>query len=143
MMKRVVGFYVMIAISYSCGQVENASDDSVAGTYVREYSKEIMNQLSGNKVGMRTVRDTLYITEVGDAYQIKNAKWRMNDYDNDGWQNMEHGELGPWPSFEATYEDESKSLKSKSSGDIPALMIDESGKLSVGGKSEIAYNKID
>lgn len=135
-------FLVGVSICYACGNAERTSsgDDSIAGTYVREYSREILNQLSGNKMGMRTVRDTIYITSVGEDYRVRNAKWSMNDYDNDGWQNMEHGESGPLASFTAKYDESSRTLNS---GSAPNLIIAEDGKLSVGGKSEIAYAKID
>ena len=142
MMMRVVGFLVGVSICYACGNSENANsrDESIAGTYVREYSREILNQLSGNKIGMRTVRDTLYITSAGEKFKVENAKWSMNDYDQDGWQNMEHGEGGPLPTFNAKYDEASRTLNS---GSAPDLVISRDGKLSVGGKSEIAYAKID
>jgi hypothetical protein len=143
MMKRVVIFLIGISLCYACGNAESVSgDDSIAGTYVREYSKEILNQLNGNKVGMRTVRDTLYITSAGDNYQVQNAKWRMNDYDNEGWQDMKHGESGPLPAFAATFDKQTGTLKSETPGITPALTVVD-GKLSVGKQSDIAYSKID
>jgi hypothetical protein len=142
MMMRVVSFLVGVSICYGCGNSENtsSSDDSIAGTYVREYSSEILNQLSGNKMGMRTVRDTMYVTPAGDKFKVKNAKWSMNDYDQEGWRNMEHGESGPLPAFTAEYDENSRTLNSESS---PDLVISKDYKLSVGGKSDIAYAKID
>jgi hypothetical protein len=139
---RVVNFLVGVSFCYSCGSNggESSSDDSIAGTYVREYSKEILNQLSGNKVGMRTVRDTLYITLSDGKYKIENAKWSMNDYDKAGWQNMEHSESGPIPSFTAHYNENSRTLNS---GLAPDLVISKDGKLSVGGKTETIYSKVD
>jgi hypothetical protein len=143
MMRRVAGFLVGVSICYSCGNAERASGrDSIAGTYVREYSREILNQISGNKLGMRTVRDTLYITSAGDTYKIENRKWSMNDYDNVGWQDMRHSESGPMPSFNASYDEASKTLKSEG-GAVPSLVISNDGRLSVGNKSETAYAKID
>ena len=143
MMTRVAGFLVGVSICYACGNSESANEnDSIAGTYVREYSREILNQLSGNKVGMRTVRDTLYITAAGDEYKIENSKWSMNDYDNEGWQNMKHGESGPLPIFNASYDKNSRTLSSDGN-QAPPLVIAEDGKLSVGNKSEIAYVKVD
>jgi hypothetical protein len=143
MMKRVVVFLMGISLCCACGDAERASgDDSVAGTYVREYSKEILNQLNGNRVGMRTVRDTLLITSVGDSYQIQNFKWRMNDYDNEGWQDMKHGEAGPMPTFKAAYDKKNGTLNSKSPRVTPTLTLAD-GKLSVGKTSDIAYSKID
>jgi hypothetical protein len=142
MVKRIVSFLVGVSICYACGNKEGAAtnDDSIAGTYVREYSREILNQLSGNKVGMRTVRDTLYVTSSGNDYKVENEKWSMNDYDNNGWQNMEHGEGGPIPSFNAKFDESSRTL---SSGSAPDLVFSQDGMLSVGGKSEIAYAKVD
>jgi hypothetical protein len=144
MMKRAVVFLAGLSVCYGCGNTESASEkDAIAGTYVREYSREILNQLSGNKVGMRTVRDTLYISSAGDKYKVQNTKWSMNEYDNDGWQNMKHGESGPLPSFQATFDEEANTLKSESPGMVPDLVIGSDGKLSVGKKSEIAYTKIN
>jgi len=142
-MKRVVWIFVVASSAWSCGNVESASDDSIAGVYVREYSREILNQLSGNKVGMRTIRDTIYISAADEGYKVENAKWRMNDYDNEGWRDMKHGESGPLPSFNASYNKESRTLTPESAGAVPDLVIREDGKLSVGNKSEIAYTKID
>jgi hypothetical protein len=143
MMTRVAGFLVGVSICYACANSESTNEkDSIAGTYVRVYSREILNQLSGNKVGMRTVRDTLYISSVGNEYKVANSKWSMNDYDNDGWQNMKHGESGPLPTFNASYNKDSRTLNSEG-GAAPSLVIAEDGKLSVGNKSEIAYVKVD
>lgn len=126
----------------SCSSSESKSkEETIAGVYVREYSREILNQLSGNRVGMRTIRDTLYVRETDTGYRIVNAKWRMNDYDQDGWQNMEHAEGGPWPSFEAIYDAESKSLNGSTAG-LSSLVID-GNTISVGGKSDIVFTKVD
>ena len=141
-MKRLALFVLGTSIFFACDTAETSTSDSIAGTYVREYSREILNQLSGNKVGMRTVRDTLYISSSGNGYKIVNARWRMNDYDNDGWQNMEHAEGGPWPSFDATYDSNSKSLNSEITGGAPSLLVDDR-RISVGGKSNIVYNKVE
>jgi hypothetical protein len=141
MMMRGVCLVIGGLICYACGTKESASQDLVSGTYVREYSREILNQTSGNKLGMRTVRDTLYISSQGDRYQVKNVKWSMNDYDNDGWQDMKHSDSKPLPVFAATYDSKSRTLNGESAA--PDLVLSEDGKLSVGGKSEIAYAKIN
>ncbi|HEX5171928.1 MAG TPA: hypothetical protein VFW11_22265 [Cyclobacteriaceae bacterium] len=144
MMTRVAICFIGVAICYACGNAENAGEaDSITGTYVREYSREIINQLDGNMVGMRTVRDTLYITSVENGYKVRNSKWSMNDYDDDGWQNMEHGESGPLPSFTAKYDKTSRTLTSETARMTPDLVIAEDGKLSIGSKSEVAFTKID
>jgi hypothetical protein len=142
MMKRVILCLVGLSVCYGCGNAESASEkDAIAGTYVREYSREILNQTSGSKLGMRTVRDTLYISSQGEGYQVKNVKWSMNDYDNDGWRDMKHSESKPLPLFNATYDSKSRTLNGESAA--PDLVLSEDGKLSVGGKSDIAYAKVD
>ena len=141
-MKRIAWFLFGVSVCYACGNTGSHEQDSVAGIYIREYSTEILNQLSGDKVGIRTFRDTLYITSAGGGYKIDNSKWSMNDYDSDGWKNMEHGESGPLPSFKASYDATSRTLEAE--GNVaPPLVMAEDGKLSVGKESQISYAKID
>lgn len=141
-MKHFVGFLIWISICWACGNPNKDGEraDSISGTYVREFSREILSQSNGAKMGMRTVRDTLYVTFEGDGYKVRNTRWSMNDYDDDGWRDMEHAEGGPLASFTATYDEASRTL---TSGSAPKLVIAEDGRISVGGKSEIAYSKID
>ena len=127
----------------SCSTGESKSDDdSIAGIYVREYSTEILNQLSGEKVGIRTFRDTITITEAEDGYRVENTKWRLNDYDQEGWRNMTHGETKPLPTFLAKYDEASNSLTSDNPQIIPPLHV-EDGKLFVGATGKTAYVKVD
>lgn len=142
MMTRFICVLVGVSICFGCRNTENANsgDDSVSGTFVREYSREILDQLSGNRMGVRTVRDTIYITAVDGNFKVENSKWSLNDYDQEGWKNMEHGESGPLPTFVAKYDETSRSLVSESA---PNLVISDDRKLSVGGKSEITYAKIE
>lgn len=147
-MNRIIWCCVVASFFYSCGNNDrstetSAYDDAISGVYVREYSREILHQSSGNKMGMRTVRDTLYIEKLSDGYKVENSKWRMNDYDDEGWQDMQHGESGPLPDFEATYDEQAKTLSSTSPGVVPSLHIKADGKISVGDKTEIAFAKID
>jgi len=138
-MKDVDLFLIGVLICYACGNAQKASDDSIAGIYVREYSRKIPTNPS-NKVGICTIRDTLYITTAGKQYKVENAMWSMNDYDDTGWQNMEDVESGPFPTFIAIYDETSRTLNSRAAPDI---VVSEDGKLFVLGKSEIVYAKID
>jgi len=139
-MKPVDGLLIGVLICYACGNAESTSDDPIAGTYVREYSREVTTQLTGKRVGLRTVRDTLYITEAGKQYKVVNAMWRMNHYDDDGWQNMEDARFGPFPAFIAIYDETSRTLNSRAAPDI---MVSEDGNLFVLGKSELVYAKLN
>lgn len=142
MITRVAGFLVGVSMCYACGNTESSkTNDSIAGTYVREYSSEVLNELTGVKVGMQTFRDTLYITPWQDGYRIRNAKWRMNDYDNDGWRNMEHGDVRPIPSFDAAFDNGTSALVPKTAGIAPDLITKQDGVLSW-RNSKVAYSKI-
>ena len=135
-----IGVLSSIFTSFSTG--ESKSDDSITGVYVREYSKEILHRMNGSKVGMTIFRDTIRISESDGGYHVVNTKWRMNDYDQDGWQDMKHGESRPLPEFDGSYDEVARTLNPKVSGIVPPLHI-EKGQLSVGPKSKIAYTKID
>lgn len=141
-MKHSANFLIGMSLCWACGSPKESvsEDQSISGTYVREFSREILNQASGNKMGMRMVRDTLYITPHEDGYRVENARWSMNDYDNEGWRDMEHAEGGPLASYTARYDGNSRTLQSDSA---PELVVVEGGRLSVGGKSAITYSKID
>jgi hypothetical protein len=143
MCRLIVSLCVCGWIFTSCSTGETKTgDDSITGVYVREYSTEILNQLSGEKVGMRTFRDTITISEAEDGYRVDNSKWRMNDYDQDGWRNMKHGETKPLPTFEAKYDQASNTLNSENPQTIPALRIKDR-RLFVGETGKTAYVKID
>jgi hypothetical protein len=141
-MFKCVVVLIGISICYACGNAESANEgSSISGTYVREYSSEILNELSGSKVGMRTVRDTIVISSTDGGYKIVNAKWGMNDYDDKGWRNMEHSENKPLGTFEATYDSEEGVLSPKAAGVAPNLIINNKGELMV-GKNSKPYSKL-
>jgi hypothetical protein len=93
----LVGFFIL-----ACGVKEKP--DEVSGVYVHEYSFEIVNPESGAKIGLRTVRDSIFIKAIEVGYEVANKKWRKNDYDLEGWQNMEHSDDRPMPLFRASFD---------------------------------------
>lgn len=137
---------VLLAISggffASCAPGEKRPDRlSIAGAYAREYSKEILNQSSGEKVGIRTYRDTIRILEIEGGFQVKNTRWMMNEYDGEGWQDMKHGESRPFPEYVATFDREANTLTPSNAGGHPILYIDTE-KLFVGSTAKVAYTKV-
>src|SRR5688572_5843906 len=97
--------------SVSCSSNEKVeANENTSGIYVREYSHEVTNLNSGNRIGYRKVRDTIFIEKTDKAYLVTNRKWRLNDFDNEGWVSMEHSEERPLPTFKATYDETSSSL---------------------------------
>lgn len=140
MMKGVDGFLIGVLICFACSNAETAGDDSVAGIYVREYSMKILTHGSGKEVSVRPIRDTLYITTAGKQFKVENKMWRLNDYDDNEWQNMRDAESGPFRPFITIYDQDTRTLNSRSAPDI---VVSEDGKLFVLGKSEIIYKKLD
>ncbi len=99
-------------IALSCGSKNNHFESGeVSGSYVREYTFKVINPESGTEIGMRTIRDTIIIQPINKDYEVSNNRWGLNDYDKDGWRNMEHAADRPFPTYTATYEPETASLK--------------------------------
>ena len=85
---------------------------------------------TGNKVGIRKIRDSIFVKEVNGDYEISNHKWRLNDYDQEGWVSMQHADDRPLPTFVAAYDEKSKSLTVKSGNMSQRIFIDAgNGKL--------------
>ena len=130
--------------SVSCNSNEKfETNEKASGIYVREYSHEVTNLNSGNRIGYRKVRDTIFIEKTDKAYLVTNRKWRLNDYDNEGWVSMEHSEEKPLPTFKATYDEVSSSLIADNDLISYPLFLDkEEGKLFRGKSRDVEYMKI-
>jgi hypothetical protein len=106
-------FNLMVSlVILSCGSKNNHFEsDKISGTYVREYTFKIIHPESGIEIGMRTIRDTIIIQPINTGYEVSNNRWSLNDYDKDGWRNMEHADDRPFPMYAATYEPKTHSLR--------------------------------
>lgn len=104
-------FIVTVGCSFSsCTSKEKKMNDEISGTYVKEYSFVVTNPESGNEIGVRTIRDTIFIDLAENGYKVSNRKWKLNEYDKEGWQNMEHDEDRSIPTFTAKFDSEKKAL---------------------------------
>ena len=131
-----VGFAII-----SCGTNHDTSKDEISGTYVREYSFKVENLQSGAEVGMRIVRDTIFIRTIGQIYEISNHKWRLNDYDNEGWKSMEHDDDRPISTYKASFNLADSTLNSETT---QPLYLDFKNKLIYKGKqSNVAYERVE
>jgi hypothetical protein len=141
---KVAVSFVGALVIVSCGPNGNQSAPSsdATGIYVREYALEISNPETGNKIGMRQVRDSIFIEQSDNGYQVSNRKWRMNDYDQEGWVNMAHADDRPLPTFFASYDAESSALKPEKSSQARPIFV-EKGRLFKDEGKEIAYQKIE
>ena len=101
-----VYFIVIVAISTnSCGIKDHSNSDKISGAYVREYSFKVTNPETGNEIGMRTIRDTIFIHPVGKIFEVSNHKWKLNSHDRVGWQDMRHDEDRPMTTFKSNISD--------------------------------------
>lgn len=114
----ILGFTII-----SCTSKEKAQDQ-ISGTYALEVSFPVKNLQSGKEIGASTIRDTIIIQLVGDGYAVSNRKWKLNDYDKEGWQRMEHSEDRPLPDYIADFIEEDAILRSRHSDLIAPLYVD-------------------
>ena len=122
-MKKELGFLITVGVVvFTCGSKDHSeSADEISGAYVREYSFKVVNPETGAEIGMRTIRDTIFVRPLDEKYQISNHKWGKNDYDNDGWTNMEHSDDRPIPSMTASFNQDTQTLIFNS---LPILFFD-------------------
>ena len=136
----IVGFMI---ISCNSKQATSDASDRVAGAYVREYSFMVTNPQSGKEIGIRTIKDTIFVQLVQEGYKISNRKWRLNDYDKEGWQNMEHAEDRPLPTYVANFVSDNNSLQSKPPGLLLSLYVDLSSQtISKSQHENQSYKKV-
>lgn len=125
------------------GESEIGKGDA-SGTFVREYTIEISNPETGNKMGMRQIRDSIFIESSDNGYKVSNRKWRMNDYDREGWVSMAHADDRPLPTFFASYDHNTKSLKPQGQEISNSIYIDQAnGKLFKDQSRKNGYIRIE
>ena len=67
------------------------------------YSVDVIDAETGEVMGTRTVRDTIFIRREGDGFEVSNRKWLQNDYDGKGWVDSMQGEIEPMKTYKAEY----------------------------------------
>lgn len=131
-------------VSCNSGSSSDSASADASGVYVREYAMEVTNPNTGDKIGMRQIRDSIFVEQADNAYKITNRKWRMNDYDQEGWINMQHADDRPFPVYMAAYDAQTKSLKTKEAKVSPNIFIDlKNGRLFKGNAREIEYLRVN
>jgi hypothetical protein len=143
-MNKLIQLCAVGIVAISCGPKDNGlSNDSASGVYVREFSHEVVNVNSGSKIGMAKVRDTIFVQEADNGYVVSNHKWRLNDFDQDGWVSMEHSESRPLPTFQASFDKTSSMLVAENELVSHPLYFDSENKKLYKGKSkELEYLKV-
>jgi hypothetical protein len=137
-------FGVLLTISIiACSPKENEypSADEVPGTYVNEYSADVIDPDEGEVIGSRTVRDTIFIKREGDYFQVSNRIWLQNDYDGKGWVDSLQGERKPMETYEGEYDLETGLLSPLIKNSAPPLFLEDE-KIYWGEVKALEYLKV-
>lgn len=132
---RLILLFSILAFVQSCSTKE-VSPEQIQGRYVREVDFEVPHPFNGKMLGMGKIRDTIFIAPKKVGYEISNNKWRKNDYDTLGWQNLEHEENHPMPTSRATFDPTDSTLNLELSGLFLSLKLDLANNRLRKGKSE-------
>lgn len=129
-------------MSCSSGGDSRTAESDITGTYVREYAFEVSNPETGKRIGLRQIRDSIFVKRSDEGYQVSNRKWRMNDYDQEGWTSMQHAEDRPFPTFFASYDNRLGTLIPENSTLINPIVVDKDRLFKGTGKKN-AYQRIE
>lgn len=133
----VIGLTILFGCTGKTGQNNNADP---SGVYVREYTFTVKNPETGRNIGMRTVRDTIFVKKAGDQYEISNHKWMMNGYDQDGWRSMEHADDRPFARYIADFDNGLSQLISSDGSNIDVDIQEEI--LYCPGERKLKFKKV-
>lgn len=112
MNRLLVGFVTVGIVVLACGKKDNpGSSDEISGAYVREYSFKVVHPDTGAEIGMRTIRDTIFIVSIHEKFEVSNHKWAKNDYENAGWRNMEHADDRPFEMILSCFDGKDSTFK--------------------------------
>jgi hypothetical protein len=137
-------FYFIVAASslaVACSTKDQSSHESkaLAGAYARETSFTVIKQETGEQVGKRTIRDTIFIASANEGFEISNEKWMLNDYDLEGWRNMRHSDDRPFQRHSAILNSAKAALESDG---FPPIHININGlEISLSDRTRI-YKKV-
>lgn len=141
-MKFTISLIFLGLLLASCQTGNDSKEFDIPGTYVREYSFKVIHPETGDEIGTRTIRDTIFIhTKDELLYEVSNSKWMLNDYDGEGWRSMEHAEDRPMPPYQARFDPIDSAIRSEFN---PPLYLDPStSRLYQGVKGREYYLKSD
>jgi hypothetical protein len=129
-------------IACASGGEDSADSDYVAGAYVHAYTADVIDPETGEVMGTRTVRDTIFIKAVGDSYEIANRKWLMNDYDNEGWVTEMSDADKATPTYITKYDAAKKKLIPTQANKFPPFYLGDD-KIYWGEEKALEYTKVD
>lgn len=137
-MKKII--LVLITATFISCNPEPA--EKIGGVYVRESVWQPRNINTGKVLGNATIRDTIFIIKMDEGYQVKNAKWRKNDYDINGWREVSFSE-GKIRPHQTKYDKKTQALISLEPLLANDIYLDlKTGILFINIKKELTWKKI-
>jgi hypothetical protein len=135
----VVCFTILGCASKETG---DARSEDVSGTYTNSYSAEVIDAETGEVIGTRVIRDTIFLRREGNGYEVSNRKWLQNDYDGNGWVDSMQGEIEPIETFKAEHNLKTGLLKPLDGNSRPPLFLEDE-KIYWGEEKALEYLKAD
>ncbi len=123
-----IGYLVLSGLCMvSCNSRDNVSslEKDLSGVYVNTYTADVIDPETGVVVGARTVKDSLFIVESDEQYEISNRKWMFNDYDENGWVTSMIGESESLSPNEAKFDPETNWLYPIENDNSPPLFFEQ------------------
>lgn len=109
---------------------ESVPAERIIGIYTLESSFFVPESKRpiGDILRAAKVRDTIYITAKQSGFEVTNKKWRLNNYDMEGWQKLRPGSTGgAMYTYHATFDPTDSSLVADLPGMMPTLYLDIPG----------------
>ena len=131
----------LIIIACNPKEKEYPEPQEVPGTYINTYSVDFIDAKTGETMGSRTVRDTIFIKQEGEEFEVSNRKWLFNDYDNNGWVDSMQGEIEPMKTYQAQYDLTTGLLNPLEQNSRPPLFL-EGEKIYWGELRALEYFKV-
>lgn len=143
MARQIFLLIVLIILFHACSKKE-VMQEQIVGRYVKEVEFEVPHPFTDRKLGMGKIRDTIFIFPKQNGYEIVNNKWRQNDYDTLGWQNLQLEDNHPMPTYRATFDPTDSTLNPELSGLFLSLKLDlVSNRLRKGKSERNVYVKVN
>jgi hypothetical protein len=139
-MKYIKLFLIPAILFIGCQSKKGGQNsDDIAGTYVMEKTYEVRHEATGEPVGMATLRDTIIITKISDGYEVKNRKWKKNQFDEEGWVKQEHDSS---PDYKAILEESTQTLRSEPAGLFSSLIFKSTERRLIKSSGKGEYSKL-
>jgi hypothetical protein len=126
-----------------CCTRSSVERSQISGVYVKETVFDVIHPLTDNRLGIGRIRDTIFVAPKQNSFEISNNKWRLDEYNDHGWQNLQHEENHPMPTYQVTFDPTDSSLNPVMSGLFLAFKLDlKNQRLQKGKNKRNVYLKV-